>query len=103
MPAKRSLNAPLTSDRARRRTPLRTAISIKPVADVVPTNTGRVVRATALSLGAIVCSSFSIAADRWGIIGRIMASSTSGWTSVGPGRKNLPNAGVAWCVDTAAA
>ena len=34
--AKRSLKAPLTTDSARRRTPLRTAISMKPVADVVP-------------------------------------------------------------------
>jgi len=47
--AKRSLNAPLTSDNARRRTPFRTAISMKPVADVVPMRTGRAVRASAPS------------------------------------------------------
>ena len=78
MPANRSLNAPLTSDSARRRMPLRTAISMKPVAEFVPMNTGRAVRHTAPSFGATFCSSFSIAEERCPIIGRIIASRTSG-------------------------
>jgi len=78
MPANRSLKAPLTSDRARRRMPLRTAISMKPVAEFVPMKTGRLVRATAPSFGATFWSSFSIAPERCPIMGRIMASRTSG-------------------------
>src|SRR3972149_2574634 len=42
--ANRSPNAPLTSDRARCRTPDRTAISMKPVAEQVPTSTRRWLR-----------------------------------------------------------
>jgi len=40
-------------------------------------------------------SSCSIAPERCPIIGRCMAARTSGWTSVGPGRKNRPNAAAA--------
>src|SRR3989442_1017707 len=86
--AKRSLKAPFTSDRARRRMPFRTASSMKPVAEVVPTSTGRDARHRAASRGATPWSSASIALERWPIIGRCIAASTSGWTSVGPGRKN---------------
>ncbi len=76
--AKRSLNAPFTSDSARRRTPFRTAISMKPVADAVPTSTGSLVRNRLARRGAIPASSFSMAPERWPIIGRCIAASTSG-------------------------
>ena len=93
MRAKRSLNAPFTSDRARRRTPFRTASSMNPVADAVPTRTEPEVRNRRASPGAIPANSCSIAPERWPIIGRCIAARTSGWTSVGPGRKKRPNAG----------
>src|SRR6266480_1283370 len=91
--ANRSLNEPLTSDSARCRTPFRTAISMKPVAEVVPTSTGRAVRNSRASGASMPASSCSIAPERCPIIGRCMAARTSGWTSVGPGRKNRPNTG----------
>ena len=78
IPAKRSLKAPLTSESARRRTPLRTAISMNPVTDVVPISTGRFVRARTPSFGAIPCSNFSIPEERCPIIGRSIAARTSG-------------------------
>ena len=76
--ANRSLNAPFTSDKARRRTPFRTAISMKPVADAVPTITGPDVRNNRPSPAAIPASSCSMAPERWPIIGRSIAASTSG-------------------------
>ena len=43
MRAKRSENAPFTSDNTRSRAPLRTAASMRPVAEDVDTRTGRAV------------------------------------------------------------
>src|SRR2546426_7903048 len=66
---------------------------MNPVADVVPTRTVRVVRNKRARPGAIPASSCSIAPERCPIMGRCIAASTSGWTSVGPGRKNRPKGG----------
>src|SRR5688500_1064426 len=64
--------------------------SIAAVPDPVTTWTGRAVPTIAPSRGVTRCMSASIAALRWKIIGRLMASSTSGRTSVGPGFHRRP-------------
>ena len=93
MSAKRLLNAPLTRLSTRDRTPFRAAASMRPVAEEVDTKTGFVVRKTFLRA---VCSSpiSSLkAGPLWPMMACTWARSTSGWTSVGPGRKNRPKGG----------
>ena len=87
----RWLKAPLTRLRTRDRAPFRTAASINPVADEVDIRTGLSVRNRSRSP---VCSSpmsSLMAGPRCPIRARFWALSTSGWTSVGPGRKKRPN------------
>ena len=76
--ANRSLKEPLTRERARCRTPFRTASSMNPVADVVPTSTRRDVRHRRASGDCRPASSRSIALERWPIMGRCIAANTSG-------------------------
>ena len=64
---------------------------MSPVADDEEMYTGRAVRKTRWSAGWISASSSSIPLPRCPIIGRVWAARTSSVTSVGPGRKNLPN------------
>src|SRR5205814_1546520 len=76
--AKRSLNDPLTSDSARWRTPLRTAISMNPVADVVPTRTVREVRNSLASGCSSPWSSRSLALERSPVIVRRLVAHIGG-------------------------
>ena len=88
---KRSLKAPLTSDSTRLRAPFLREPSISPVAEEEEMYTGLVVRKTRWSDGWIFARSSSIPFPRCPIMGRVWAASTSSVTSVGPGRKKLPN------------
>jgi len=81
---------PLTSDSTRPGGAQRTAASISPVAELLLTSTGRVVRKTCCSPCWMRANIASKAAPRCAIIGCSMASSTSRRTSVGPGRKKVP-------------
>ena len=102
MSAKRSENAPFTSDRMAPGGEHRTAISMKPVADDVLTYTGRVVRKIGFSDSTMRANIASNSAPRCGNIGASMVSSTSRRTSVGPGRKNVPNGTAAFGLITCA-
>ena len=64
---------------------------MKPVAELVDMRIGRSVRKSRLSGPAIRCSMSRISGPRCANIGCTMACSTSGCTSVGPGRKKRPN------------
>ena len=89
MRAKRSEKAPFTSASTRLPPQLHTAPSMNPVAEQVPTYTGRLVRKTARSGASMRCSMASMALPRCPIMGRSSARRTSAWTSVGPGRKKV--------------
>ncbi len=91
MAANRFPKAPLTTESTRWRTPDRIAISMNAVAEHVPTTGRPAVRNRERRPSCIPARSSVIAFPRWGIMGRVSAVSTSGWTSVGPGRKNRPN------------
>ena len=73
---------------------------MSPVADELATYTGREVRNRSRSTGSTAASSADSSGPRWPMTGRAMAASTSGCTSVGPGRKNRPKsvAGGRWSV-----
>jgi len=72
---------------------LRTAASINPVAEDAAIYPGRCVRKIDFNPGCTRAISASMSFARWAIIGPTCACNTSGRTSVGPGRKNLPNGG----------
>jgi hypothetical protein len=67
--------------------------SMKPVADAVAMKTGRSVKKTTSRPAWSSFMSSLMPDPRWLIIGRVCAWSTSGWTSVGPGRKKRPPSG----------
>ena len=89
--ANRSEKAPFTSDSMAPGRAQRTAASMRPVADELLTSTGRAVPNMARSPGCTRAKSCSNASPRCGIIGCSIASSTGRRTSVGPGRKKVPN------------
>ena len=89
--AKRSPKCPPTTASSRWRTPARTAASMNPVADDVPTSTGRVVRNRCRSGRSIRAIMSAISAPRWLMTGRCMAATMSGCTPAGPGRRLRPN------------
>jgi hypothetical protein len=93
---KRLLNAPFTRQSRRDFTAFRTPPSINPVADDVTVNTGCVVRKTFCRRSSIRAIMVSISEPRWLIIGRVIVARISGFTSVGPGRKNFPNEDMRW-------
>ena len=75
---------------------------MSPVADELDTYTGRAVRKIGRSPSCIRAKSASKIAPRCGSIGASIASSTSRRTSVGPGRKKVPNADMAPYLEDAA-
>src|SRR5687768_15181478 len=93
---KRLLKAPLIRQSSRALTALRTPPSIRPVAEDVTVYTGCVVRNTFGSRSSMRVMIASISEPRWLIIGRDIVARISGFTSVGPGRKNFPNEDMRW-------
>src|SRR5690348_4579462 len=97
--AKRLEKAPFTRESSAPGGALRTAPSMRPLADDVLMYTGRAVRKTSRNPTSRRANISSNARPRCAIIGRDSAARISGRTSVGPGRKKVPKVVIARMAD----